>query len=68
MFKVISFVLKKNTDILDSNYIGHGIVLGIHDGENHNYDIVRYMNFSKKIHDSLLTLSWQQVFKEEMQG
>ncbi|RIA81285.1 Gcd10p-domain-containing protein [Glomus cerebriforme] len=43
---------------------GYGIVLGIHDSENHNYDIVRYMNFSKKIHDSLMTLSWQQVFKE----
>ncbi|RGB33366.1 Gcd10p family-domain-containing protein [Rhizophagus diaphanus] len=47
---------------------GYGIVLGIHDGENHNYDIVRYMNFSKKNHDSLLTLSWQQVFKEEIQA
>nr|CAG8466253.1 8130_t:CDS:2 [Entrophospora candida] len=46
---------------------GYGIVLGIHDNEYHNYDIIRYMNFSKKINDSLLTLSWQQVFKEEQQ-
>ncbi|RIB22294.1 Gcd10p family-domain-containing protein [Gigaspora rosea] len=43
----------------------YGIVLGIHDGEYHNYDIVRYMNFSKKVNDSLMVLSWQQIFKEE---
>ncbi|CAI2169912.1 13202_t:CDS:10 [Funneliformis geosporum] len=46
---------------------GYGTILGIHDGENHNYDIVRFMNFSKKVNDSLITLSWQQVFKEEAQ-
>ncbi|CAG8728304.1 21184_t:CDS:10 [Gigaspora margarita] len=48
--------------------LGYGIVLGIHDGEYHNYDIVRYMNFSKKVNDSLMVLSWQQIFKEECQA
>ncbi|CAG8616388.1 10982_t:CDS:10, partial [Racocetra persica] len=47
---------------------GYGVVLGIHDGENHNYDIVRYMNFSKKVNESLMVLSWQQIFKEESQA
>ncbi|CAG8727344.1 23920_t:CDS:10 [Cetraspora pellucida] len=47
---------------------GYGVVLGIHDGENHNYDIVRYMNFSKKVNESLMVLSWQQIFKEECQA
>ncbi|CAG8578324.1 6217_t:CDS:10 [Funneliformis mosseae] len=47
---------------------GYGTILGIHDGENHNYDIVRFMNFSKNVNDSLKTLSWQQVFKEEAQA
>ncbi|CAG8635317.1 522_t:CDS:2, partial [Dentiscutata heterogama] len=47
---------------------GYGIVLGVHDGEHHNYDIVRYMNFSKKVNDSLMVLSWQQIFKEECQA
>ncbi|CAG8442621.1 2337_t:CDS:10 [Diversispora eburnea] len=47
---------------------GYGVVIGIHDGENHNFDIMRYMNFSKKIYNSLRILSWQQVFKEEIQA
>ncbi|RHZ59921.1 hypothetical protein Glove_360g58 [Diversispora epigaea] len=47
---------------------GYGVVIGIHDGENHNFDIMRYMNFSKKIYNSLRILSWQQVFKEESQA
>ncbi|CAG8574278.1 12562_t:CDS:10 [Acaulospora morrowiae] len=46
---------------------GYGVVIGIHDGENHNFDVTRYMNFSKKVSDSLMVLSWQQVFKEECQ-
>ncbi|CAG8433899.1 12132_t:CDS:10 [Ambispora gerdemannii] len=44
---------------------GHGTVLGIHDNENHNYDIVRYMNFSAKVNDSLRVLSWQQVLDKD---
>ncbi|CAG8497223.1 5795_t:CDS:10 [Ambispora leptoticha] len=44
---------------------GYGIVLGIHDNENHNYDIVRYMNFSTKANDSLRVLSWQQVLEKD---
>ncbi|CAG8470760.1 5290_t:CDS:10 [Acaulospora colombiana] len=47
---------------------GYGVVIGIHDGENHNFDVTRYMNFSKKVSDSLMVLSWQQVFKEKAQA
>ncbi|KAG9305708.1 hypothetical protein G9A89_005106 [Geosiphon pyriformis] len=44
---------------------GFGVVLGIHDNENHNYDVVRYMNFTQNINNSLRVLSWQQVLKDE---
>ncbi|KAI8099696.1 adenine(58)-N(1)-methyltransferase non-catalytic subunit TRM6 [Halteromyces radiatus] len=32
---------------------GYGTIVGIHEGENHNFDVVRYMNFSKRILDSI---------------
>ncbi|CAG8466526.1 4713_t:CDS:10 [Paraglomus occultum] len=44
---------------------GYGFVLGIHEHETPNYDIIKYMNFTKKITDSLKTLSWIQVFKDD---
>ncbi|CAG8450142.1 15670_t:CDS:10 [Dentiscutata erythropus] len=53
---------------LQIQHLGYGIVLGVHDGEHHNYDIVRYMNFTKKVNNSLMVLSWQQIFKEECQA
>ena len=41
------------------------MVLGIHEHETPNYDMVKYMNFAKKTTDSLKTLSWIQVFKDD---
>ncbi|RUP45323.1 Gcd10p-domain-containing protein [Jimgerdemannia flammicorona] len=46
---------------------GFGTILGIHDGDNHNYDILRYMNFSKHVLDSVTTLPWTKVAKDAAQ-
>ncbi|RUS19839.1 Gcd10p family-domain-containing protein [Endogone sp. FLAS-F59071] len=40
---------------------GFGTILGVHDSDNHNYDILRYMNFSKHVLDSVMTLPWSKV-------
>ncbi|CAM0140954.1 tRNA (adenine(58)-N(1))-methyltransferase non-catalytic subunit trm6 [Umbelopsis sp. WA50703] len=44
---------------------GYGKILGIHDGLNHNYDVLRYHNFSKRTLDSISTLPWTMVDKNE---
>ncbi|KAI8342713.1 Gcd10p family-domain-containing protein [Chlamydoabsidia padenii] len=28
---------------------GYGTIVGVHEGDNHNFDVVRYMNFPKRI-------------------
>ncbi|KAJ1946175.1 tRNA (adenine(58)-N(1))-methyltransferase non-catalytic subunit trm6 [Kickxella alabastrina] len=38
-----------------------GSVFGIHDGDVHSYDILRYMNFSNESRDRLQTLSWSKL-------
>lgn len=47
---------------------GYGTILGIHDGENDNYDIVRYMNFSKRILDTIHTVPLYKVDRNEPDG
>ncbi|KAI9142547.1 adenine(58)-N(1)-methyltransferase non-catalytic subunit TRM6 [Paraphysoderma sedebokerense] len=44
---------------------GHGTVVAIHESEQHNYDIVRYMNFSDNVLDTLHTLSFARAFPIE---
>jgi tRNA (adenine-N(1)-)-methyltransferase non-catalytic subunit len=44
---------------------GYGQILGIHDGLNHNYDVLRYHNFSKRTLDSISALPWTMVDKDE---
>ncbi|KAJ2220628.1 tRNA (adenine(58)-N(1))-methyltransferase non-catalytic subunit trm6 [Coemansia sp. RSA 485] len=39
-----------------------GIVFGVHDGDVHNYDILRYTNFSAETRERLLTLSWSKLY------
>lgn len=35
---------------------GYGQLVAVHEGDFHNYDILRYMNFSKDILDTLYTV------------
>ncbi|ORZ08421.1 Gcd10p family-domain-containing protein [Absidia repens] len=32
---------------------GYGTIVGVHDGDNHNFDVVRYMNFPKRIQNTI---------------
>ncbi|KAI8049548.1 Gcd10p family-domain-containing protein [Syncephalis plumigaleata] len=41
---------------------GHGQVLAIHDGENHNFDVIRYLNFPRHCTEPLRTISWDQIY------
>ncbi|KAI7891178.1 Gcd10p family-domain-containing protein [Mucor mucedo] len=43
---------------------GHGQVVAIHEGDNHNYDVLRYMNFSKEIQNTLYTVPFALVDPE----
>lgn len=47
---------------------GYGTIVGIHEGENHNYDILRYMNFSKRILDTIRTVPLSKLDPEEPDG
>ncbi|KAI9595402.1 adenine(58)-N(1)-methyltransferase non-catalytic subunit TRM6 [Syncephalis fuscata] len=50
---------------------GHGELLAIHDGENHNFDVIRYLNFPRHITEPLRTISWEQIYAtptEEPEG
>lgn len=44
---------------------GYGKILGIYDGLNQNYDVLRYYNFSKRILDSISALPWTMVDKDQ---
>lgn len=44
---------------------GYGQIMGIHDGLSSNYDVLRYHNFSKRVLDSISTLPWTMVDKDE---
>lgn len=40
-------------------------MVAIHESEQHNYDIVRYMNFSEDVLNTLHTLSFARAFPIE---
>ncbi|KAJ1995413.1 tRNA (adenine(58)-N(1))-methyltransferase non-catalytic subunit trm6 [Coemansia umbellata] len=41
-----------------------GQVFAIHDGDVHNYDVMRYMNFSAECKERLKALSWSKLYHE----
>ncbi|KAK9711983.1 tRNA (adenine(58)-N(1))-methyltransferase non-catalytic subunit trm6 [Basidiobolus ranarum] len=43
---------------------GFGSILGIHEGDNHNYDTIRYMNFPTHTREMLKVLSWANISKD----
>ncbi|KAI9209595.1 Gcd10p family-domain-containing protein [Polychytrium aggregatum] len=40
---------------------GHGQLFGLHEYDNPNYDILRYMNFSERVRGCLKTLPWTRL-------
>ncbi|KAJ8652243.1 hypothetical protein O0I10_012151 [Lichtheimia ornata] len=40
---------------------GYGTIVAIHDGDNHNYDVLRYMNFSRRILDTIHTVPLSKI-------
>ncbi|KAI8353141.1 Gcd10p family-domain-containing protein [Mortierella sp. GBAus27b] len=42
---------------------GQGTILGLYDGDNPHYDVVKYMNFSQEILDSIKVLSWLRIHR-----
>ncbi|KAF9930180.1 tRNA (adenine(58)-N(1))-methyltransferase non-catalytic subunit trm6 [Modicella reniformis] len=42
---------------------GKGTILGLYDGDNPNYDVVKYMNFSQEILDTIKVLSWLRLHR-----
>lgn len=47
---------------------GHGQIVAVHEGDYHNYDILRYMNFSQEIQDTLYTVPFALVDPEAYDG
>ncbi|RKP09184.1 adenine(58)-N(1)-methyltransferase non-catalytic subunit TRM6 [Thamnocephalis sphaerospora] len=45
---------------------GHGEVLAVHSGENHNFDVMRYLNYPRDITAPLRTISWGQITPDLM--
>ncbi|KAG0261549.1 tRNA (adenine(58)-N(1))-methyltransferase non-catalytic subunit trm6 [Actinomortierella ambigua] len=44
---------------------GHGVVLGLYDGDAAHYEILKYMNFDEKVSSTIKTLSWLRMFRGE---
>jgi hypothetical protein len=44
---------------------GYGQILGIYDGLNQNYDVLRYHNFSKRVLDTISALPWNMIDNNE---
>ncbi|KAF9343484.1 tRNA (adenine(58)-N(1))-methyltransferase non-catalytic subunit trm6 [Mortierella sp. AD094] len=42
---------------------GRGTILGLYDGDNPHYDVLKYMNFSQEILDSVKVLSWLRIHR-----
>ncbi|KAF9998577.1 tRNA (adenine(58)-N(1))-methyltransferase non-catalytic subunit trm6, partial [Entomortierella chlamydospora] len=42
---------------------GMGTILGLYDGDNPHYDVLKYMNFSQEILDSVKVLSWLRIHR-----
>ena len=47
---------------------GYGKIVGIHDGDHQNYDVMRYMNFSKRILESVHTIPLAKIDPNESEG
>ncbi|KAI8883539.1 eukaryotic initiation factor 3, gamma subunit [Backusella circina FSU 941] len=43
---------------------GFGTIVGVHEGDNHNYDVMRYMNFPEKMLSTLHTVPFDMVDPE----
>ncbi|KAI7821219.1 Gcd10p family-domain-containing protein [Gamsiella multidivaricata] len=44
---------------------GKGTILGMYDGDNPHYDVLKYMNFNQEILDSVKVLSWLRIHRAE---
>ncbi|KAF9122136.1 tRNA (adenine(58)-N(1))-methyltransferase non-catalytic subunit trm6 [Mortierella sp. 14UC] len=42
---------------------GKGTILGLYDGDNPHYDIVKYMNFNQETLDTIKVLSWLRIHR-----
>ncbi|KAF9111863.1 tRNA (adenine(58)-N(1))-methyltransferase non-catalytic subunit trm6 [Mortierella sp. AM989] len=42
---------------------GIGTILGLYDGDNPHYDVLKYMNFNQDILDSVKVLSWLRIHR-----
>ncbi|KAG0249868.1 tRNA (adenine(58)-N(1))-methyltransferase non-catalytic subunit trm6, partial [Mortierella polycephala] len=42
---------------------GKGTILGLYDGDNPHYDVLKYMNFSREIQDTVKVLSWLRIHR-----
>ncbi|KAF9431609.1 tRNA (adenine(58)-N(1))-methyltransferase non-catalytic subunit trm6 [Entomortierella beljakovae] len=42
---------------------GEGTILGLYDGDNPHYDVLKYMNFNQQIQDSVKVLSWLRIHR-----
>lgn len=47
---------------------GYGTIVAIHDGDNHNYDVLRYMNFSRRILDTIHTVPLSKIDPADPNG
>lgn len=43
--------------------LGRGTILGLYDGDNPHYDIVKYMNFNQETLDTIKVLSWLRIHR-----
>jgi tRNA (adenine-N(1)-)-methyltransferase non-catalytic subunit len=47
---------------------GLGTVVGVHEGDHHNYDVIRYMNFPQNVLGTLHTVPFDMVDPETPNG
>jgi tRNA (adenine-N(1)-)-methyltransferase non-catalytic subunit len=47
---------------------GHGQLVAVHEGDHHNFDILRYMDFPKAISDTLYTVPFSQMDPSAPEG
>lgn len=49
--------------ICHGGQLGKGTILGLYDGDNPHYDVVKYMNFSQEVLDTIKVLSWLRIHR-----
>jgi tRNA (adenine-N(1)-)-methyltransferase non-catalytic subunit len=47
---------------------GYGTIVGVHEGDNHNFDVVRYMNFSKRILNTIHSVPLARLDSNDTNG